>query len=513
MKKMLILTLALLIMTCGGTFALNKMRSNALRSQIAALPGEMTASEVKADLFGNGLEIHGLKGTLTYFKHNPVHVSADFIRLEGLNLNAAQQSGQVKAADKILLRGLSLKFDYGVSGPMGYEEMHTGEMRLNGLWLDVQAFAAAAEKRIDSPELMTALLSLRFGQSVTRDFTGKLSSRSLSAQSYNGMRYTVNVAHAEMEPCTMTEYGATRLRDVQYAFENGTKLDMGELTIASGRMPEQLYSLAFDLENQAAVERDMLEALAGEGLRLDALQAGSLTLTLPEADPIKIAALDADLTLSNEDLHVALKLKDASLPSSLVGLLADEPELYATVLEDRTFVFNSRHDLRFKAGEQDRLEISYEEEVQEKELGSLNHASAFSGLQGREIKSLPDANSALALEKASLRLEDKGLLQILFDLLGADLAKLTAGSMTAQEAGRFLRTQQMTEIRALPLPEGSPMAALRDNLAALLEGPGVLSVKLEPEQPLPLMPLLENPAAIFTLPVQSSFAPAESEAQ
>lgn len=519
MKKLLVLIFALLLVTGGATFFINKKRADTVREYIASLPGSLTAETVKADLFGSAIEIHGIKGTLTYVSDAPVEIDLAFLRIEGFNTGAGRTQGQEKLADALYYTGFTMRMPQGAGGePLAYSEISSETSEIHGLWGDVSALAAAAESSFADDKFAEALLSLRFGSSVAKNSTFKgqipLQEEALGLEAVEDMEtvaYTATIDLCETEPYSFTDMGRIMLRGMAIVLDGKTRIDIEEMGLDSAKMAGELYKalLRGDITDPAKTPEEVLAHYA-QGYKLDNLSAKKLRVTLPTGESMSAGLLACSMDIDDATFRFVFGSDAVSFPAPFWVAVTDASQEYVDLLQNRDISFSSSHDLHFKTGENNNIIATYDETVQVDELLSLKDSFALSaGPSTGPLKALPSDYTSLALTKADVEFTDKGMIFLAYSLLGLEASKYSDGSFTPEAAGNFLRAQQIGELKALPLPEGSPVAALRDNLAALLEKPGTLKATLDAEQPVQLLPMLLAPQLVFGLPIKSSYTPAE----
>jgi len=456
---------------------LEKQYADQVAVAIDALPGELTADSIKAELLGGKVTILGLNGPTTYIDGSEVHVDVERITLSGLNYSALKEPGVARVADGIEAVDGTIQVQTGVEGmEQALSQNITFEkIALNDLTGDVLALSELMRSDASRTQIIDCLAGFSIGHAQASGYSNEADSivgpMTMSMESFNARNMS------------LLSTGESAWTDIRITVVGTEFLSIGRMGLANCSVPNFFAPLFEAQEN--GTEEDLGEEIIAlmektpfvfNGLTLEDI---SFKFMRPEA--LTVSKIFTDVYVAADRFSVKKRVEKLSVPVDLYRNLSLEAaqfaEYYAKpLLLDGSLVL----DVTQKDGKGDILL---------KECTVSDPALAFLSLtldmpyESESVDRLFAEGADVLLRKGAIVLEDKGFLANLFagefeaiKAFGLEEEGLNSAEVMRAYAVQLLRSE------AEKVDNDFRKSGL-EGLAQLVEAPGRLSISVSPDQP------------------------------
>jgi len=447
---------------------------------IDSLPGDLAADSIKVNVLGNSAEIHGLRGTTKYMFDSEMVVDVGSITLKGVNLNLGKEKGVSKVADALSLADAAMKVTYKVEGlpqPMT-QDITLKSVTMENIHGDCSNFG---ELFGDAP----LQRKLDIGASFS---AGPVKMKNYVVSSLTAMGpVTISI-----ESCEVKESSLLAVKDAVWENIRGTAMNteivgLDRMTLESMHLPDFFASFVEAMEKQDfdAMGAAILEKIEQDPLILKGLVLEGYRVQLMAMEPVAIKKLALDLEASAKKFVFQNTLEQFTVPQSIYGISSIEAAQFSAFY-NKPLVFDLRLNAELTQNDGAPAEIRIKDfALQEQNLASLQASGDVINSDAiKHVFALFDSDGPAALKNAKMVLEDKALVETLFQSeLKAQAGATDANPLPSTDA---MREQAAQNLLAAAGPANPEQAALLEGLVKLLRAPGKLVITMSPETPVEL---------------------------
>ena len=457
-----------------------KQLEDNIASFIDSLPGDLAADSIKVNILKNSAEIHGLRGTTKYMFDGEMVVNVGSITLKGLNLDLGKEKGVSNVADALFLADAAMKVTYKIEGlpqPMT-QDITLKSVSMENIRGDCSAFGelfgdAPLQRKLDIWATFSA---------------GPVQLKNYVVSSLTGMGpVTISI-----ESCAVKESGMLAAKDAVWENISGTAMNtefvkLDRMTLESIQLPDFFASFFEAMESQdaAAMGAAILEKIDKDPLIMKGLVLEGYRVQLMAMEPVVIKKLTMDLEASTKKFVFKNTVEQFTVPQSIYGISSIEAAQFSAFY-NKPLVFDLRLDAELTQNDGVPAEIRIKDfALQDQNLASLQASGDV--INSGEIKhvfALFDSDGPAALKNAKITLEDKALVETLFQSELKALAGMAdASQIPSTDAMREQAVQQLLASMEAANPE---QAMVLEGLVKLLRAPGKLVITVNPETPVEL---------------------------
>ena len=519
-KTRWILILLLLLAAAGGAAVplLEKSRERDIMEWIESIPGTLKADKVSVSLLNDRVELTGLTGRIEAFAGNSLEVAIEALALEGLERNPGDAAGEVRLAERVLVKNARLVAEEGSTILTGYRSIQWASSSTDGLWLDWKASQRAMAEGEPGEGFVRALLSWRAGFSEGNDAVYEYGGTREASFEHTEMPFSnpgwvLKIGHYQDDPGSLAVGGRNLWTDVELTLDNGAVARMKTLGLDSYVLPEAYLRATLLGTIDAEADPMAVLNLYSAGFSIKNMTASETVITIPDGGSVEIPAVALNFELGGGKFGLSLQSNDVVIPTDALRLWFPEWGQGIDSLGGEPLHLRCNLSLDTPKGEAGMTGLTVDWQHGEKRLWD----SVFSmTLTGRTLDApgalMPIDSSTLALVDAEFEIKDKDLLHFVFQL-PIWPSHREGGDAEATEASAARRQSLVEDIEdTAGMFTGGPRAFF-DAYASWIRESGTLRVRVKPDTPLALMQafLFANSDSFSRLNITATHTPPEKQ--